>query len=65
MSTTTSRPIKAQLHLLPAIDTHDHLPPFDLIKVAGEDLSTADGMGSAGPLAKQLLLVECEYAKKK
>ena len=29
--TTTYRRIKAQLDAIPAIDTHDHLPPFDLI----------------------------------
>ncbi|MGC8642977.1 MAG: amidohydrolase family protein [Isosphaeraceae bacterium] len=47
--TTTYRRIKAYLDGIPAIDTHDHLPPFDLLK-ARVKTNRGEGMNLWGIL---------------
>ena len=52
--TTTYRRIKAELDAVPAIDTHDHLWPFERLPGSGRD-RPRQGDEPLRPLAEQLL----------
>ena len=54
--TTTYRRIRAELDATPAIDTHDHLWPFERLHGHGRDRSR-QGNEPVQPVAEQLLHV--------